>query len=90
MIGWQQVPQKIFFHFTLIYLFLSDAICFVSDHLQIDIFRLSVCNPTAVSDYVPTKVSIIRQLLLHMRLNLSCHRNGWVFNACFKFLSTVE
>ena len=52
---------------------MSDALCLVSDHLQVDIFRLSVCNSTAVSDYVLTKVSIILQLLLLMRLNLSCY-----------------
>ena len=54
-------------------MFLSDAICLVSDHLQVDIFQLSVCNSTAVSDYILTKVSNILQLLLLMRLNLSCY-----------------
>ena len=57
---------------------MSDAICLVSDHLQVDIFRLSVCNSTAVSDYSLTKVSNIFQLLLLMRLNLSCY--------CFKIV----
>lgn len=54
-------------------MFLSDAICLGSDHLQVDIIRSSVCNSTAVSDYVLTKASNILQLNLHMRLNLSCY-----------------
>ena len=54
-------------------MFLSDALCLVSDHLHVDIFRLSVCNSTVASDYVLTKVSNILQLLLLKRLNLSCY-----------------
>lgn len=52
---------------------MSDAICLVSDNLQVDIFRLSVCNSDGVSDYFLTKVQNILQLLLLMRLNFSCY-----------------
>ncbi len=54
-------------------MFISDAICLVSDHLPVDIFRLSVSNSTIVSDFILTKLSNTPQLFLLRRLNLSCY-----------------
>lgn len=71
-------------------MFLSDAICLESDHLQADIFWLPVCNSTAVSDFFLTKISIIRQLLLLIAFEFVMLLVEDSFNDCFKFLSADE
>lgn len=68
------MPIQMFFSFLVqFYVFISDAICLVSDHLPVDIFRLSVSNSTIVSDFILTKLSNTPQLFLLRRLNLSCY-----------------
>ena len=58
-----------------------DAICLVSNHLQVDIIWLSVCKSIVVFNFFLTNTYFILHLLLLIRLNLSCYLLN-SFNDC--------